>query len=314
MKKLCYFSILAIFLCCLIGCQDKNSNSNSKLTKSDLDEIATSLYKAGNSALIQMEEEDLGIGNQAGFSISSKGSFTGIPATFEENSQTFIEYLSYYNPDCEKIEWIIFIKNGVVYEVYCAKDFNSKTVGAYKYNDFSNIELDVKGKTLKDITAELRKKETLGITVDEFIDNFNKQVPLVFPDIEASIWQLQKKDEIIDDFVNSYSYSYCKDIYDVILTEVDGYLSTVQVSTSINVKENYGDFMTKEQQNMFFDLILTPSIVLNNLKTINEIKMLRNGLYLSFNNEIAKIEKSGIEYYLSCSSLFSLLIISSTTR
>ena len=306
MKKIIALSTAIILtLCCFTGCEK---------SKEDLDETAQTLYKAANSALFEMDEEGLGLGGGAGFSFSSDGSYTGTPGTFEENSQTFIQYLSRWYSDYEDFEWILYIKNGLIEEAYCAETFDSKVVGSHAYDAGNEIELDVEGKTLEDVKVDLRKKGTFEISAEEFVETFNKQVPLVFSSTDSSNWILEKGDVEEGEYAISYSYSYFDDIYNVILTEVDGYLISVWVTLDINLTADYAD-ITDEYKNLFLAFMLAPSIVLDNVAEESELSSLRMELSSALVENSGKLEKDSVSYNLICSDyLGSTLMITPTDR
>lgn len=149
MKKLiALISATALAFTCFTGC-----GSNKEKTADELNVMADSLYRAGNSAMTEIckdfEESDFELGGKAAslkceFWYDSNGNCDYEDFEFADDLS---KKISKEWKDSEDVEWIVFFYNGEVTEAYAANSFDSVIIG-------TRGATDTEGKTLDSIKTE----------------------------------------------------------------------------------------------------------------------------------------------------------------
>ncbi|MCR5730456.1 MAG: hypothetical protein K6G20_08900 [Ruminococcus sp.] len=144
MKKFIAFtSALVLSISCFTACGDKEdkdkNSSSSSISKSELDQSASSISKAFTSAFTEKDGEikENGI-------IASDGT-----CTISENPTIITDTALKYFMDLNEYKWICVEKDCLAKEVYIAESWSDTVIGTYPET------IDTKGKTLSEIKDSL---------------------------------------------------------------------------------------------------------------------------------------------------------------
>ncbi|MBE6861756.1 MAG: hypothetical protein E7497_02500 [Ruminococcus sp.] len=114
----------------------------------ELEAEASTLMKAGNSSLVEMDVYGENIGGY--WVVSSDDDFCLVPGG--QDKDRFMELVESFFPDISEYEFVIAIDNGVVSETYLSTDWNERIYAGYTGN---RGVISSTNKTLEDIAGEL---------------------------------------------------------------------------------------------------------------------------------------------------------------
>ncbi len=113
-----------------------------------LEDAVSSLMKAGNSSLVEMDEYGENISGY--WVVSSDDDFCLLPGG--QNCSAFLEKIEKFFPDISNYEFVISIDDGIVSEAYLSTDWNERVYGGYTQSKGALSSTD---STLEDIAGEL---------------------------------------------------------------------------------------------------------------------------------------------------------------
>lgn len=209
----------------------------------EMNDVASKMFKATNSVLAEMQDEDMEVGGSNGLTIDSDGKLSGDTGNFEKDE--FIGRVSKYFEDHNKYYWIVYIRSGSAIEVYAAEKKDSKIIGAYPDS------IDTADKTIDDIQEELKSKDTFGITVDDFVEQFNEKTKSFYGKLSAD-FTLNKSDD------NKYTFG--DDLFILSITEKNGYIAMLNVKAPAQV---YDSFMSNSGEDNLVWIMLAPALVVD---------------------------------------------------
>lgn len=224
----------------------------------EMNEVASKMFKAANSALSEMEDEEMDLGGVHGFTIDSNGQLCGDTGEFEKD--IFIEKISKFFEDNDKYYWLVYIRSGSAIEVYAAEKKDSKIIGAYPDS------IDTADKTIDDIQEELKSKDTFGITVDDFVEQFNEKANDFYEKTNLD-FTLNKVDDNIYTYANSVKLT---------IHEKGGYIFNFNVVVQVT---DYYDLDSITQQSCVY-VMLAPALVVDTEKDLYELS---ETLYSDYN-------------------------------
>ncbi len=208
MKKLItLLGVTAMVLTCFTGC------GNKVRTAEELDDIADSLYKAGNTALTELAKDGIDTSSTFWLDSDKKCFYDDLEFTDDLSDKITDEC-----KDSKNTAWVIFFSGGgresktaSISEVYVANDFESEPVAYY-----GDENVDTEGKTLNDIKQEYNiERAANGVykaantALVEFDENGIDIGGAFWFDSDKNISDTTKND-ITDDFYNSILTYYAK--------------------------------------------------------------------------------------------------------
>ncbi|MDE6665230.1 MAG: hypothetical protein K2K14_03450 [Ruminococcus sp.] len=112
-----------------------------KKEQQKIDSIASTLMKASNSALVELEEEDKYYKDKAVICSDSGKSINAVPENADVDFN-FIERVELFFNDVNDYEYIIFIEDGYCKYTAAADPSNKKVVGTYPADEFDGMSFD----------------------------------------------------------------------------------------------------------------------------------------------------------------------------
>lgn len=245
-KLLALTSALILSVSCFTGCGKKNG-SDSKKTVSELSKTASKFVTAVDSSFTDLEENGISLPSYSFICSDGTNYYTGNGSFFDDeaNIDDLKNGIKGYFDDCDDYSWIAYSVTGKTVAFYCAEDFDSTVIGTY-----GNEILDVKGKSLNDIKKEAREKFTFNITIDDFISEFNENVPGMIRQKNARIEKVSDGEILYYPFDSDSHFT-------VKYSELDGYISRMSVSVNNSLSE-----FDEDGQNALLCLMTAPSTVL----------------------------------------------------
>lgn len=267
MKKLiAIFGATAIVLTCFAGCGEKSAE--------ELDDIAYSLYKAGNSSLTELDKEGVKVNNTFWFD-SEKNSDRDL-----EFSDDLLKKISSECKDSKKTEWIIFFsgsgrdsdKPSSVSKVYVANDFESEPIAYYGDED-----VDTEGKTLNDIKHECELKSSAN-SLYKAVNSALTELDENGIDIGGAFWF--DSDKNISDTAKSAMIDSKDDFYNRIS---NFYADVDSCKWLVVCEDGMVDYAFASDDFDSETVSVYPEFYAENFKglTLNEIKTLCNGVFNS---------------------------------
>lgn len=112
-----------------------------KKEQQDINSIASTLMKASNSALVELEEEDKYYKDKAVICSDSGKNINAVPENADADFN-FIERVELFFNDVNDYEYIIFIEDGYCKYTAAADPSNKKVVGTYPADEFDGMSFD----------------------------------------------------------------------------------------------------------------------------------------------------------------------------
>ncbi|MDE5771745.1 MAG: hypothetical protein K2I06_09000 [Ruminococcus sp.] len=112
-----------------------------KKEQQDIDSIASTLMKASNSALVELDEEDIYYTDSAVICSDRSKNINEFPEN-AESGFNFIDAVEPFFSDINEIEYIMFIEDGYCKYTVAADTSNKKVVGTYPADEFEDMTFD----------------------------------------------------------------------------------------------------------------------------------------------------------------------------
>lgn len=285
MKKILAFTLsLILTASAFTGCgssnskekDGKSSSSSSKgSSQSELNDAASLLHKAFATALTNLEENGTDIFGE-GY-IASDGDHTYLS---DPDYSALIEEASNYYNNIDKFDYVVFVKEGLVKNVYVADSMDSQTVGTWpKGYNVSGTLKSVKSKveTTQPVSSSINSNDkepiteqttikspetskantstekTFDFTADEFVKKYNAKVTAAFENETMTISKVESESK-------GYVYEMKNGAFRITLTcNTDGYVQIITVMSQVTV----GSFDNANDALLFIEVALSPYIVFN---------------------------------------------------
>ncbi len=327
MKKfIAITTALILSISCFTSCGDEDdddyNSSSSKISKSELDQSASSISKAFTSTFAEKggEIKEDGI-------IASDGT-----CTISENPSIITDTAVNYFMDLNKYKWICVEEDCLAKEIYIAESWNDTVIGTYPET------LDTNGKKLSEIKEEIQTRNsnisepttvqvninsvetttvnepttlkpsssnTFGFTVTEFVDYFNDNAPTVFTDYNMRLSYDNYEYKGANN--KSYTYKFFKDNITMLISADDNdYINIITLGCSVSLSA-FDD--VKAAANLAI-IMLSPYIVFNKGSTFDDVRVFFSKMDSSSNSSTWNYSGSDFKarYTMTSGSSFGTLV------
>ena len=120
-----------------------------KKEQQKIDSIASTLMKASNSALMELDEEDKYYKDKAIICSDSSKSINAVPENAGTDSE-FIDCVKLFFNDVDKCEYIIYIEDGYCKYTAVTEPSDKKVIGTFPADEFDGMSFDEIYYELKD--------------------------------------------------------------------------------------------------------------------------------------------------------------------
>ncbi|MDE6091653.1 MAG: hypothetical protein K2G14_00980 [Ruminococcus sp.] len=120
-----------------------------KKEQQKIDSIASTLMKASNSALMELDEEDKYYKDKAIICSDSSKSINAVPENAGTDSE-FIDCVQLFFNDVDKCEYIIYIEDGYCKYTAVTETSDKKVIGTFPADEFDGMSFDEIYDELKD--------------------------------------------------------------------------------------------------------------------------------------------------------------------